>query len=184
MKRKIRSDPGAVLLLGVLLFSLTFKEVAALFTAVIVHETGHLIALMIVDTPPGGIHFTVSGPVILYHQPEEKWKVVFCALSGPLLGLLMFCVLYHAWPACAEISLLLSVINLLPVLPLDGGRAMHALLTGRIRFIFSALGFLIPFAFMLAGLVLVYLGQNGNGLLMFGVWLLILSCQEQQIDVK
>ena len=184
MKRKVRSDPGAVLLLGVLFFSLTFKEIAALFTAVIVHETGHLIALMIVDTPPGGIHFTVSGPVILYNQPEEKWKVVFCALSGPFLGLLMFCAFYHAWPACAGISLLLSVINLLPVLPLDGGRAMHALLTGRIRFIFSALGFLIPFAFMLAGLVLVYLGQNGNGLLMFGVWLLILSCQEQQIDVK
>ena len=96
----------------------------------------------------------------------------------------MFCVLYHAWPACAGVSLLLSVINLLPVLPLDGGRAMHALLTGRIRFIFSVLGFLIPFAFMLAGLVLVYLGKNGSGLLMFGVWLLILSCQEQQIDVK
>ena len=184
MKRKVRSDPGAVLLLGVLFFSLTFKEIAALFTAVIVHETGHLIALMIVGTPPVGIHFTVSGPVILYRQPEEKWKVVFCALSGPFLGLLIFCAFYHTWPACAGISVLLSAINLLPVLPLDVGRAMHALLTCRIHFIFSVFGFLIPFAFMLAGLVFVYQGKNGSGLLMFGAWLLILSCQERQIDVK
>ena len=90
MKRNVRCDPGAVLLLGLLLFSLTIREVAALFTAAIVHEAGHLIALMIVGTSLNGIHFTVSGPVILYHQPEEKWKVVFCALSGPFLGLLLF----------------------------------------------------------------------------------------------
>ena len=184
MKRKVWCDPGAVLLLGLLLFSLTLKEIAALFTAVFVHEAGHLIALMLIGAPPDGIHFTISGPVILYHQPEEQWKVVFCALSGPFLGLLLFCAFFRAWPECAGISLLLSIMNLLPVLPLDGGRAMNALLRGRIRFIIPVFGFLIPFAFMLAGLILIYQKQNGSGLLLFGAWLLILTCQEQQFDVK
>ena len=77
MKRKVRCDPGAVLLLGLLLFSLTLKEIAALFTAVLVHEAGHLIALMLIGAPPDGIYITISGPVILYHQPEEQWKVIF-----------------------------------------------------------------------------------------------------------
>ena len=184
MKRNVRCDPGAVLLLGLLLFSLTIREVAALFTAAIVHEAGHLIALMIVGTSLNGIHFTVSGPVILYHQPEEKWNVVFCALSGPFLGLLLFCALRHAWTDCAEISLLLSIINLLPVLPLDGGRALNALLVGQIRFVIPVFGFLIPFSFMMTGLVLTYQKQGGSGLLMFGSWLLILTCQEPRFDVK
>ena len=156
MKRNVRCDPGAVLLLGLLLFSLTIREVAALFTAA----------------------------VILYHQPEEKWKVVFCALSGPFLGLLLFCALRHAWTDCAEISLLLSIINLLPVLPLDGGRALNALLVGQIRFVIPVFGFLIPFSFMMTGLVLTYQKQGGSGLLMFGSWLLILTCQEPRFDVK
>ena len=184
MKRKMRFDPGAVLLLGLLLFSLTLKEIAALFTAVLVHEAGHLIALMLIGAPPDGIHFTISGPVILYHQPEERWKIVICALSGPIMGLLLFIIFYRAWPACAGISLLLSIMNLLPVLPLDGGRAMNALLMGHVRFLLPLFGLLIPFAFILSGLVLTYQKQNGSGLLLFGAWLLILSCQEQQIDVK
>ena len=46
------------------------------------------------------------------------------------------------------------------------------------------LGFLIPVLFLLSGLSFVAERQNGSGLLMFGAWLLLLSCQETQFDVK
>ena len=128
--------------------------------------------------------FPLVMSVVLLRQAtdDDKFLVYFHGLffvgAGLLafLGLLLFCALRHAWTDCAEISLLLSIINLLPVLPLDGGRALNALLVGQIRFVIPVFGFLIPFSFMMTGLVLTYQKQGGSGLLMFGSWLLILTC--------
>ena len=184
MNRRIRFDPGAVLLLGILIFTLTPKEIAALLASAAVHETGHLVALLTAGSPPRGVHFTLSGPVIICQHSDSGWKDAFCALSGPLCGLVFAFILRKMWPLFAEISLLLSVLNLIPVLPLDGGRAMQALLRGSYSKLQCVLEFLIPAVFMLAGLMLIGRGENGSGLLMFGAWLLILSCQERQFDVK
>lgn len=184
MKRKIRFDPGAVLLLGIVLFSMTWKEAAALSVAAIAHEAGHVVMLELLGSHPQGVHFTLSGPVILYTEPDSAWKAVMIALSGPLSGLLLSWALHQVWSTCAEISLLLSAINLMPVLPLDGGRALQAALSDCGIKLLSMLGFLIPFVLMMFGLALIRYGQNGFGILVFGSWLLLLSCQESQLDVK
>ena len=184
MNQKLRCEPGAVLLLGILLFTLTIIEIAALLSAAAVHEAGHLIALLLARLPPTGVEFSLSGPVILYHQTDSKMKMLCSALSGPVAGLFFTCMIYRLWPICAEFSFLLSLINLLPVLPLDGGRALEAVLPNRFHFLIGILGFLIPVLFLLSGLSFVAERQNGSGLLMFGAWLLLLSCQETQFDVK
>ncbi len=184
MKKRIQCDPGAILLLGILFFTLTPKEISALLVSSAVHEVGHIIALLTAGKPPQGIRFTLSGPVIICQRSDSGWKDAFCALSGPLCGLVLACILRSVWPLCSEISLLLSVLNLIPVLPLDGGRALQTLLRGRLPGLQCVLEIMIPTVFMLAGLILINRGKNGSGLLMFGAWLLILSCQERQFDVK
>ena len=184
MKGTLRCDPGAVLLFGIMIYSLEPLEIAALFAAAAVHEAGHVIALFAVGSPPHGILFTLSGPVILYHQTSSVREEVICSLSGPLFGLLFAFLFHQVWPLCAEISFLLSVINLLPVFPLDGGRTLHTVLAGGNSKLLNVLQHLVPVSFMLAGLMLIGHGRNGFGILMFGAWLLFLSCQEQHFDVK
>ena len=43
--KPFRLDPGAALLLGLLLFALRPEELAAVVTAALIHELGHVLAL-------------------------------------------------------------------------------------------------------------------------------------------
>ena len=184
MKSHIRFDAGAMLLLGVICFTLKWNEIAALLTAAAVHELGHLISLVISGYPPNELIFTISGPVLNYPEPNSCGITMIAALAGPAAGLLLAVILRRSWPLCAEMSFLLSVSNLLPVLPLDGGRMLLAMGTPKIHRLLSVLGVSVPLLILLLGLALTIQGQNGFGILMFGAWLMLLSCQESQFDVK
>ena len=114
MKHKIQFDPGSVLLLGVVLFSLQWKDAAALFVAAVVHEMGHLIAFFLCGVHMNGVRFTLSGPV-MHYEAANSGRVTFCtALAGPISGLLFACAFYPVWPLCAKISLLLSELDGVP----------------------------------------------------------------------
>ena len=83
-------------------------------------------------------------------------------------------------------------MNLLPVLPLDGGRALYAALSALAREraaerTLDVLGLVLPVALMVLGLALF---ARGFGLApgVFGAWLALLqpgmTCQGAQHDVK
>lgn len=184
MNHRIQFAPGSLLLIGMILFSLQWKETAALFAAAAAHELGHLLAFFIFRIPILGVRFTISGPVLLYEEPNSRRMVIIAALSGPIAGFLLALILRNVWPICAKISFLLSIFNLLPVLPLDGGRIMSALCNGRVEGALAWMGYCIPIVLMLSGLICVHQGRSGFGLLVFGACLLLLSCQEHQFDVK
>lgn len=57
-------------------------------------------------------------------------EAVICALSGPLGGLLLTLTIGYL-PRLALCALVQSIFNLLPFYPLDGGRALRAMLTNR-----------------------------------------------------
>ena len=175
---RVRADPGAVLLLGILLYSLPFQELTALLTAAAVHELGHCIALTLCGSVPAGIVFSISGPTLICSEPDATWKMPICALSGPAAGFVFWVCLKTFWQLCAEMSLLLSVINLLPILPLDGGRVLKAFFQYRASKLETVLSFLLPTGIMTFGLYFLYHCGKGIAFLMFGAWLLILSCQE------
>lgn len=183
MKTRISFDPGAVLLLGLLLFSLSLPELGAMALSAAVHELGHLAAMKVVGVPVYALRFSASGPVLDCAQAQRRRDRVFCALAGPASGAALAGVLHSAWPLCAEMSLLFSAVNLLPVLPLDGGRALHALLGRKGYRLLSVFGFLIPTAAMVTGL---YLFRAGYGLALtaFGGWLLLLACQGEENALK
>lgn len=183
MKRRIVFDPGAVLLLGLLLFALSLQEIVALLLSACVHELGHVAAMLSLGVPIYGVRFAVSGPVIRCGAVSSRMQQFFCALAGPALGVLLAGVIFPFWPLCAEVSLLLSLMNLLPVSPLDGGRALSSLTAGKREEILARTSFLIPVGVMAAGLWLFAQGL-GLGLLVFGAWLLILTCQGTENEVK
>ena len=103
----------------------------------LVHELGHVIQLRregIKAGPPMFIPF-LGALVAMKELPKDAVAEARVGLAGPVLGSLGALVplgLYaltgdELFKALAFVGFLLNLFNLLPVLPLDGGRAMAAL---------------------------------------------------------
>ena len=105
----------------------------------------------------------------------------------------LFCILRGlGCPEGADLSLLYSCVNLLPVLPLDGGRALQAAVAAlagerAAELLLDVLGLVLPVALMGLGVVLFARGM-GLALGAFGAWLALLqpgmTCQGGKHDVK
>jgi Zn-dependent protease len=110
---------------------------AGFVVLLLVHEMGHVIALRregIKASPPMFIPFL--GAVITSRSlGDNALAEARVGLAGPVLGSIgaAACILiWHAtgneiWRALAYTGFLLNLFNLLPVVPLDGGRAMAAM---------------------------------------------------------
>jgi Zn-dependent protease len=102
-----------------------------------VHETGHVIQLRregVEASAPVFIPF-VGAVISAKSLGEDAAAEARVGLAGPILGTLGTLIplaIYLAtgsdlWRALAYVGFFLNLINLLPVLPLDGGRAMAVL---------------------------------------------------------
>ena len=112
--------PGAVALLAGLYFLLPLRWCARLALAVTVHELGHVAALVLCGAE-------IYGLALRCEPPECAVRTIAAAISGPAAGVGLFCILRGlGYPEGADLSLLYTCVNLLPVLPLDGGRALQA----------------------------------------------------------
>ena len=147
------------------------KTLLLVLLAVTAHEAGHLLALRLLGCRVTELRAELSGLCIRYAGSPGRWGEVIAAVSGPLAGLL------YALPAArcgaggelsAGISLLLSIFNLIPALPLDGGRAAEALLGDRAARILS---FVSALAVCFIGLALFHRGF-GAALALAGFYLL------------
>lgn len=113
--------------------------------------------------------------------------------AGPAAGAGLFCILRGlGYPEGADLSLLYACANLLPVLPLDGGRALEAVVAAlagarAAERLLDVLGLVLPVALMGFGVVLFARGM-GLALGVFGAWLALLqpgmTCQGGKHDVK
>jgi Zn-dependent protease len=103
----------------------------------LVHEMGHVLELRrqgIRATPPMFVPF-LGAFVGLKQMPADAWKEARMALAGPLVGGLGAAACWLAGEALdssllvalAFTGFLLNLFNLIPISPLDGGRAVAAL---------------------------------------------------------
>jgi Zn-dependent protease len=109
----------------------------ALVLLIFVHELGHVIELRHQGVPASAPLFIpfVGAVVGMKQLPDDAWKEARVALAGPLLGSAGAAVVWVAAEAydsefllaCAFVGFLINLFNLLPIVPLDGGRAVAAL---------------------------------------------------------
>jgi Zn-dependent protease len=110
----------------------------AVFVALLfIHEIGHVIQLKregVKASAPMFIPF-LGAFVAMKELPKDAGAEARVGLAGPVLGTIG-CLIPLAlwgltgnefWQASAFVGIFLNLFNLLPILPLDGGRAMAAL---------------------------------------------------------
>ena len=112
---------GALLILVVPL-----NWLLAAITAAVFHELSHSAAILLLG---GKIHRLKILPdgIRMETSPMTVWQEILCSLAGPAGSLLLMLLAKHT-PRIALCALVQGCYNLLPVFPLDGGRALRCLL--------------------------------------------------------
>jgi len=131
------TSASALVSVGAYALIYTWKFAVGLVLLLFVHEMGHVLQLRregIKASAPMFIPF-LGAVVAMKEMPKDAAAEARVGLAGPVigsLGALVPLALYgltgnELFQVLAYIGFLLNLFNLLPVLPLDGGRAMAAL---------------------------------------------------------
>ncbi len=126
MGSKFEVTPGFILVLAAVYCVDPGGLLPAFLLGAGLHELGHLAVLALYRQPIHRLRLTAMGAV-LETDTLPYGQEFFCALAGPAANLVLFACLRRVWPTAAVVSLGLGLFNLLPIWPLDGGRALAAL---------------------------------------------------------
>jgi stage IV sporulation protein FB len=144
-------------------WSLGLTLIGILFLSVLVHELGHVFAARLTGGSASEIHLTPVGGVAPVQPGRGLWPHILTAAAGPFVNLLACLAVFPSYYApetlwgvlnplylpvgqlqadqlARDLGLIafwmnwvLLLINLLPILPLDGGQIVRALLATKIH---------------------------------------------------
>lgn len=120
-------SPRVYLYLALLLLIVPVRWIGACVAAAAIHELGHICAVVLLGIPLEKIRIEINGAVIETGNMSAAQELI-CALAGPAAGMLLVLSMRH-FPAVALCAFVQSVYNLLPISPLDGGRALECFLS-------------------------------------------------------
>lgn len=152
--------------------------------AAMLHEGGHLLAMVLFRTPPSEIRLCPFGIEIVKtgNQTNHYLQDVVISLSGPCVNALM-CVLVLLLKKEGDIffaaNFLLAVLNLLPIEPLDGGQALYAFLCLRYPMdtagkIIEVVSFFVLLPLSVLGFVVLFRSQHNFSLLLAACYMMAL----------
>lgn len=163
-----------------------FIWMGIVFVSILFHELGHAITAVAFKQKTN-IQLVAFGGITSYDGPNLKhWQQFIIVLNGPLFGFSLFLfatfALQFTWsPLWAAIfkmtqvaNLFWSIINLFPVLPLDGGQLLRimlegffgvkgyrvSLLIGALFSVIAALGFFVMQNFLIGSLFFLFAFQS------------------------
>jgi Zn-dependent protease len=167
---------------------LAMAAVAALgfFTSILLHELGHAIQAQRDGIVIDRITLWVFGGVALLRDPlPSAGAELRTAAAGPAVSLVLG-LMFVVAALLLRLNLSLLVFNLIPALPLDGGRILRALLWARRRDFVSAtrtaaaLGRGFGQLMIASGLLLVmFVGDYGGLWLIFLGWFVLAAAESE-----
>ncbi|WP_245855780.1 M50 family metallopeptidase [Paenibacillus rigui] len=177
-----------VILLSV--FAGYFVETATLFGIVLIHELGHVMAAKSFGWRVREVQLLPFGGVAVMDElgSVPAWQEIVVSLAGPLQNGWMIVIAYalqltgvvnEEWTQYViQANIFIALFNLLPILPLDGGKIMQSLmslwlpyqrtiaLNCMLSLVFSAL-------LIVVSILHLYRGSIQLNLLMIAVFLLV-----------
>lgn len=143
----------AVLFYGI--FDSSISYMAALLVVLLIHELGHFFAMKVFNYSNVKLFFIpllgayVSGKKTIISQRQMSIVILAGPVPGIIIGFCLFMVnfIYPSEPLMmlANIFLFLNLFNLLPFMPLDGGRLIEILFLKQnhnIRIVFTIISIL------------------------------------------
>ncbi len=129
MKPRIEVAPESYVLFGLMVFLLPLRWWLAAMTAAFFHELCHYAAVAAFGgrVQKISVHF---GGIRMDTTPLTSGQSAVASLAGPV-GSLLLLLFFRKLPRLAICAFLQSAFNLLPLFPLDGGRAVQSLLEMR-----------------------------------------------------
>lgn len=111
---------------ALLLLTLPLDWTLGFLCAAIFHELCHILAVVLLNGKIHHIDIHISG-CVMETSPFVERKQILSILAGPL-GSIFLVFLYCKVPKIAVCGLFHGLYNLIPVLPLDGGRILQLIL--------------------------------------------------------
>ena len=149
--------------------------------ASLIHEGGHLLAMLVLSVPPQDFSLGIFGARMHIDGGRISYgKNILVSLCGPLVNVLTAAVLLLCHrPVPALVNVLLAGVNLLPAIGLDGGEILRSgLCWSGLERAASAVGRLASVVVLLPVAVIGFytmLAYTGNGsLLVLCVYLSVL----------
>ncbi len=189
-----------VILAIICLFSGYIKYFLIVYSAMLLHETAHLVAALWIGLRvshitlyPFGVNLKLKNKMV-YSVVDD----VILYISGPLINIILSLIsllVYTKYPR-EEIYLFyinniaLFAVNMLPAMPLDGGMILKKILTSKFgydntKIIMGILSMLCALLFAVAGIFVLYKTRVNFSVLLFAALLLgNVFTQQEKYDEK
>ena len=110
---------------AIMLLLLPIRWILAAFAAALFHELGHYLAVRLCGGSVVSGQITLRGAKMTA-APMKPEQELLSVLAGPAASLLLLS-LRHLFPRIAFCGLIQGAFNLLPIYPLDGGKALRCI---------------------------------------------------------
>jgi stage IV sporulation protein FB len=142
---------------------------AVVFGSIIWHELGHAWARKKSGAPYSEISLHGMGGLCAGPGRFTRWESVFIAAAGPgaslLLGAVTYLLVYLPGAKDPWLGFFIgqmlwvnvgwAIMNLFPILPLDGGHIMQGLLVGKHSHLVPKIGFVLAVTVAIVGLIVL-----------------------------
>ena len=130
-RTRVEGSPGFYALLIWFAAANGYKPLLTILSAAAIHECGHFFALRRCGSRISALRLGICGAVMECDCGRLSYgRELLCVLAGPganFLTAILCAATGNLWPAFTGANLVLCAFNLLPVRPLDGGRALELL---------------------------------------------------------
>lgn len=171
---------SSIALLAFIVVSNFYTGYLLSFLSILIHESGHLIAMVLCSRSPDGLEISAFDIRIIKNQkytltlPEN----IFITSAGALMNFLCCLLFLHINETFAYVNLFIGLFNLLPASTLDGGQLLFLFLNRKLTpdlscKIVDVVTIFISFPLFIVGILVLLNSKYNFSLLIISIYLIL-----------